>query len=155
MNANALLFVLNRGGPYGRRMADASAIREAAYAACPDQQAREMADSLESVEGILWNRGDAASQVAALSATLIACLLLRPVKLSSRSHASVASAWVQACDDALAAEDAHGCERSITLVDRLDKISALLWWRGDDKHGRAAIQVQRIAARLIALGGAQ
>ncbi|TES68191.1 hypothetical protein E2P84_33410 [Burkholderia cepacia] len=107
---------------------------------------------LERMSAALWGHGDRSCCVSAIQAMHIARLLVAQDKPSATPRAVLASELQGAVLDVGDALDSTGCSHSDPMVPQVDVLTELLWSRGDDKHARAAVRLQRIAVTLIQSG---
>lgn len=107
MNAPAIMFAIDRGGPYGSAMAAATLARDAAYRACKSPKLRHVAAALDDFEGRMWNRGDETGKVVALTATLVAALLLDSPRLTPDQMRNAPETLIRALDTAAESEKGY------------------------------------------------
>ncbi|WP_232444891.1 hypothetical protein [Burkholderia ubonensis] len=128
-----------------------SAVEEAREV-CSKPAMLEMTAFLERVSTSLWSHGSNSCNLAAIHAQQISLLLLESPAPSGMSRAVLASELEGAALDLGDALDSAGRSHSDPVVKQVDIITELLWSRGDDKHARAAVRLQRIAVTLIQSG---
>ncbi|MFM0319753.1 hypothetical protein PQR36_33090 [Paraburkholderia nemoris] len=138
MNTRAMMFAIARGGPFGSAMAAATLMRDAAYRDCKNLKLRRVADALDDFEGRMWNREGDTGKVVALTATLVAALLLDSPRLTLAQVSHAPEKLIRALD--AAAEDEKGyCRHHYKRT--LEAYRALYggeYARCEDRSARAA-----------------
>jgi hypothetical protein len=140
MNASAMMLVIDRGGPYGAAMTAAVLARDAAYRVCRNPALRHVAAALDDFEGRMWNRGDDAGKQVALTATLVAALVLDSPRLTADEIGRAPEKLIRALD--AAAENKKGYNRE-HYKQKLAVYRALyngLYAHSGDMHAREAAQ---------------
>ncbi|RQQ47876.1 hypothetical protein DF121_19025 [Burkholderia stagnalis] len=107
---------------------------------------------LERMSDALWGHGDRSCSVAAIHAIQIARLLVAQGKPAAMPRSVLASELEGVVLDVGGAVDGAGRVLSDPIVRQVDVLTEMLWSRGDDKHARAALHLQRIAVTLIQSG---
>ncbi|PXW18434.1 hypothetical protein [Paraburkholderia caballeronis] len=119
-----------------------------AYRRCTDPHARRMGSALRSASSQLWTAGGPENVAASVRAAQLAMLAVQPVKLSCGTNAYLREARSDV-NGAIGYEMGDSDELAEDIRP-LDEVAEVFWYRGDDKHGRAAIAVLCIIERLLA-----
>lgn len=135
-----------------RMWIDACAAFEDVREMCSNADLLSKAAYLERMSAALWRRGDRSCCVAAIQAMQIARLLVTHGKPSAMSRTVLESELDGAALDVGDALGTAGRPLSDPMVQQVDALTEMLWSRGDDKHARAAVHMQRIAVTLIQNG---
>ncbi|WP_164721381.1 hypothetical protein [Burkholderia stagnalis] len=135
-----------------RMWLDACAAFEDAREMCSGAELLGEAAYLERMSAALWGRGDRSCCISAIHAMQIARLLVAQGERPVTPRAVLASELEGAVLDVGDALDSAGRLLSDQMVQQVDVLTEMLWSRGDDKHARAAIRLQRIAVTLIQSG---
>ncbi|MBN3817187.1 hypothetical protein G3N57_11465 [Paraburkholderia sp. Se-20369] len=107
---------------------------------------------LERMSAALWGRGDRSCCISAIQVMQIARLLVAQGKPPATPRAVLLSELEGAVLDVGDALDCAGRVLADPMVQHVDVLTEMLWSRGDDKHSRAAIRLQRIAETLVQSG---
>lgn len=118
-----------------------------AYRRCLDPQGREMGDALRAAVSHLWDAGGPENVATSIRAAQLAVLAVQPVKLSSGSNEHLLVARADA-NCAIGYELDDNDPRAAD-IQPLDDLSEIFWFRGDDKHGRAAVAVLGVIECLL------
>ncbi|MDN7536336.1 hypothetical protein [Burkholderia cenocepacia] len=116
---------------------------------CGDVELLGKAALLERMSVALWGHGDRSCCTSAIQAMHIARLIVAQDEPPAVPRAVLASELQGAVLDVGDALDRAGRSYSDPVVQQVDVLTELLWSRGDDKHARAAVRLQRIAVTLI------
>lgn len=135
-----------------RMWLDACTTFDDACEMCGDVGLLGKAAQLEHMSAALWGHGDRSCCASAIQAMHIARLLVAQDKQPATPRAVLASELQGAVLDVGDALDRAGRSYSDPVVQQVDVLTELLWSRGDDKHARAAVRLQRIAVTLIQSG---
>ncbi len=135
-----------------RMWLDACAAFDDARETCSDAELLCKAAYLERVSAVLWKHGARSCCLSAIQAMQIARLLVAQGKPAATPRAILASELEGAVLDVGDALDSAGRLLSDPMVRQVDVLTELLWSRGDNKHARAAVRLQRIAVTLIQSG---
>ncbi|WP_172902916.1 hypothetical protein [Burkholderia stabilis] len=135
-----------------RMWLDACTTFDDAREMCGDVELLGKAAHLERMSVALWGHGDRSCRASAIQAMHIARLLVAQDKPPATPRAVLASELQGAVLDVGDALDRAGRSYSDPVVQQVDVLTELLWSRGDDKHARAAVRLQRIAVTLIQSG---
>ncbi|WP_244131593.1 hypothetical protein [Burkholderia gladioli] len=119
---------------------------------CSDVELLGKAAHLERMSAALWGHRDRLCCASAIQAMRIARLIVTQDKPPAVPGAVLASELQGAVLDVGDALDRAGRSYSDSVVQQVDVLTELLWSRGDDRHARAAILLQRIAVTLIQCG---
>ncbi|MDN7743984.1 hypothetical protein QZM78_07990 [Burkholderia multivorans] len=119
---------------------------------CSDVELLGKASHLERMSAALWGHGDRSCCASAIQAMHIARLIVAQDKPPAVARAVLASELQGAVLDVGDALDRAGRSYCDPVVQQVDVLTELLWSRGDDKHARAAVRLQRIAVTLIQSG---
>lgn len=119
---------------------------------CGDAELLGKAAYLERMSAALWGHGDHSCYFSAIHAMQIARLLVAQDESPAKQRAALASELEGAVLDLGDALDSAGLSHSDLMVRQVDVLTQLLWSRGDDKHARAAVCLQRIAVTLTQSG---
>ena len=128
-----------------------SAFEDARHACCKPN-VLEMAAFLERSSTSLWSHESRSCNLAAIHAQEIALLLVATAVPSLIPRSVLMSELEGAVLDVGDALDDAGRAHSDEIVQQIDVITELLWSCGDDKHARAAVRLQGIAATIIRHG---
>jgi hypothetical protein len=118
-----------------------------AYRRCLDPQGRQMGDTLRAASSHLWNAGGRENVVASVRAAQLAMLAVHPVKLSRGSNVHLYGALTDL--NCAIGHEMGGNDDLAADIRPLDEVSEAFWFRGDDKHGRAAVAVLGVIERLL------
>ncbi|WP_259344036.1 hypothetical protein [Burkholderia pseudomallei] len=135
-----------------RAWLDACSAFEDAREVCRQPDLLEMAAYLELVSTSLWAHGSQSCNLAAVHTQEIACLLIVPAVSAAMPRTVLTSELEGAVFDVGDALDNASRAHSDRMVQQIDAITEVLWSRGDDKHARAAIRLQGVAALMIQRG---
>ncbi|SOE57599.1 hypothetical protein SAMN05414139_01240 [Burkholderia sp. D7] len=138
MNARALMFAIDRGGPFGPAMAAATLMRDAAYASCKNPKLRQVAAALDDFEGRMWNRGDETGRVVALTATLVATLLLDSPRLTLDQVGHAPEKLIRALDAAAENEKNYYRQHYQRTLEAYRALYGEVYARSEDISARAA-----------------
>lgn len=116
---------------------------------CADTQGRRMGDAMRSASLRLWTAGGPANVAASVRGAQLALLAVQPVKLSRGSNASLHAARAD-MNGAIGYELGDSDELAAD-IQPLDEVAEAFWYRGDDKHGRAAVAVLGIIECLLTM----
>ncbi|WP_186204209.1 hypothetical protein [Burkholderia gladioli] len=119
---------------------------------CSDAELLGKVAYLERMSSALWEHGDSSCCLSAIQAMQIARLLVVQSKSLATPRAILASELEGAVLDVGDALDSAARSLSDPMVQQVDVLTELLWSRGDHKHARAAVRLQRIAITLIQSG---
>lgn len=115
---------------------------------CLDPHALQMAHALRTASTVLWDLGGRRNVDVCMRAAEISILAVQPVKLSplpgAYFHRQFALAKLCAEEEFDGQDDPRRADLAL-LFDLAD----VFWYRGDDKHARAAIEVLRVIRRCL------
>lgn len=115
---------------------------------CLDPHARRMAAALRTASTVLWDLGGQRNVDACMRAAELSILAVQPVKLSplpgAYLHRQFALAMIWAYDEFDGQDDPRRAD-----LDPLFDLADVFWYRGDDKHARAAIAVLRVIRQCL------
>lgn len=115
--------------------------------ACTDPQARRNGDALRSASKRLWNAGGPKNVTASVRASQLALLAVQPIKLSCGTNADFCAA--RAAANGAIGHELDDDDPRVDDIRPLDDLAEAFWYRGDDKHGRAAVAVLDVIECLL------